>query len=166
MCHIFSTHFSILFGLHSWITQPARLSFSQTARPSVHLSSTNLHLKKRQRQLSLPSCVFRSCYGETDAFADQSWCLPRASLQLSLQEVTRLRRTHPWIEFPGCGEEAAGVWGSSLLVLTLNVSLESWYRWAPRSPSTVPLSRLLSAASWLESTSYLLTNVIFLCKLD
>lgn len=55
---------------------------------------------------------------------------------------------------------------AALLLLALNVSWESRYRWAPRLPSAVPLSLLLSAASWLESTPSLLTNIIFLHKLN
>lgn len=166
LCHIFSSHFSILFG---WNPESQSLPGSHFQRQHICLSTCPPQI-----------CIWRS--GDKVVLAQLhvplvllwDWCFHRPVLlsstrvlgytaQLSLQEVTRLRRTHPWIVFPGCVEDAAGVWALSS---HSECELESWYRWAPCSLATVPLLLPLSAASWLKSTSSLLTNIIFLNKLN
>lgn len=159
MCHIFSTHFSILFGLKS----------------SHSLPGSPFHRQHVLRSTWPPQiCIWRSggtncpCLAASSVSPLWDGCFRRPVLMsparvlaaLSLQEVTRLRRTHPWIVFPGWAEEAAGVWGSGPLLLALNVSWESRYRWAPRSPSAVPLSLLLSALRLFLQTLYFLINSI------
>lgn len=71
--------------------------------------------------------------------------LPAWTSQLPLQELTRLRRTLPWIVFPGCVGEAFGVWGNSHLVPTPN---ESWK--ADITEHLAPSTSFHSLFNWVQ----------------
>lgn len=163
----FSSHFSILFGLnpesHSLIGSPFH-------RQHVRLSTCPPQI-----------CIWRS--GDTNCPCRAPYSARAVVRPMLWQTSPDVYRMRPWLN---CAALSAG--GNHVKEKTSmdrvsrlsrgccwclrpsrshsECELESWYRWTPRSLSTVPLSLLLSAASWLKSTSSLLTNIIFLNKLN